>query len=430
MIANIFGLFVEFFKLLLVMCGCLNYKLRRKAKAAWIVFGISLVCLVVIGIYDNSYEASTFNLVVALTCALLIEGKNKGILSFVMYLIISYVDDLLFIVLKTIFPVLVEIIEKKPWVIEIMNLPSVVVFGGIALVMQCFCYGKGKQGTLGVMNSKKSYLLLIAIGLSALILTMSPLTIIGFEWNRGSKILVFYGVMVSAVLFLLIVLLLIYNNNAKHHYEELAELRQSVLEITEKKYQEIIKREEDTRRFRHDITSHHRWLMQLLQENKTEEAMDYLEELSGRLSDISPKYQTGNALVNAIVNDVSGRYTDVILDWKGILPMKFQIPDMDVCVIFSNLFENAFHAASACEQGMVSVTVESVASALKVSMKNDMMGTVEKKNGMLVTKKKNKNNHGFGTRNVQDYVIRNDGTVSFECEGKYFVTKLTLLNAA
>ena len=155
----------------------------------------------------------------------------------------------------------------------------------------------------------------------------------------------------------------------------------------------------------------------------------YLEELSGVLGELRLKHQTGNTLVNVIVNDMCAKYSEVVLDWQGFLPAKSKLSDMDMCTIFSNLLENAFYAASGCGTGgKVDVTVKSVAGALSVIIENDRAGKVEEEKGSFLTQKEDKKNHGFGTRNVKDCVAKNEGIVDFEYTEDRFRVTITLIN--
>jgi len=86
---NIVGLIVECVKLLLVLCGCLNFPVKRKPMAAVVVFLLAQGCLVIKGIQDKEYQVSTFMFIAVVICALAVEGKRKWVLSLSAYLGIS-----------------------------------------------------------------------------------------------------------------------------------------------------------------------------------------------------------------------------------------------------------------------------------------------------------------------------------------------------
>lgn len=207
-------------------------------------------------------------------------------------------------------------------------------------------------------------------------------------------------------------------------------MNQKLLASQEQYYQMLLEKENETRRFRHDITNHMLCLDVLLKEQEYDDARKYLANLTGELQELGPKVQTGNRLVNAILNDISRKYTDVSFDWNGLLPQKMQLPNMDICTIFSNILENAFVAAAGCEEdGKVAVEVQEVGHGLKIVVQNNKSEEVEVKDGKFVTRKEDKKNHGFGTMNVKECVKRNGGTVEYDYTVDSFTVKLLLVNA-
>lgn len=431
MITNIVMLVQDLAKMLLVLCGCLNYKLKRKFIGALVVLGVSVVALVAIGFWNAEYRVSTFYVVVPLIAVMMTKGKKKGLLAAVVFLGFSCIDTIVLLVLAGVCGVSGEAVHEDPLLCGLCNVISLVGIMVVTVLLQKLYYGRGKKGIREIHTKGRVYLWLFLGGITASSIAMLPLDNDDFEWSMGNVILFVIPSIVFAVLFLVMGILLVYNNSAKQHYKEVARVNQNLVEAQGRYYQMLLGKEEETRRFRHDMSSHLICVKRLLEENKVQEAEEYLGKLGGTLHELSVKYQTGNTLVNAIVNDVSGRYTGVVLDWKGHLPKQMQISDMDVCVIFSNLLENAFFAASACENtGTVEVTVKSVSSALAITVENDMAKPIEEREGKLITQKADKKNHGYGTQNVRECVEKNDGEVEFKYTEKRFTVDLVLVNVA
>lgn len=430
MVANIVLVVFEMVKMLLVLCGCLNYKMKRRFTGAWVVFGVSVLCLVIKGIQDSDFRISTFSFIVVVISAMMVEGKRKGLLALVVFLGISCIDTAMIPVVQSIFSISNEEFYGNSLIFGATNTISLVGIMIAAILLQRLYYARGKKGNQQIHNSGRLYLVLFAIGLVAAILSMTPVSGEEFRWSGKMLNVMAISILVFAVLFLVMGVFLIYNNNARRYYKEVAKVNQNLLESKERYYQMLLEKEEETRRFRHDISSHLTCVKRLLEENKKQEAEEYLSDLGGAMHELTVKHQTGNTLVNAIVNDISERYADVVLDWKGHLPKQMEMSDMDVCVIFSNLLENAFFAASACKDGVVNVTVESVSGALTIIMENNMARSIEEKEGKMITQKADKQNHGFGTRNVRDCVTKNDGMITFDYTESRFTVKVVLLNVA
>lgn len=431
--ANIVGLIVECAKILMILCGCMNLRLKRKPVAAVVMFVLAQLCLVMKGIQDREYQVSTFLFVSVVICALAVQGKRKWVFSLIAFLGVSCIDTLFSTIAMRVFSVSEEAIySASVWRTEI-SVISLVLLTIAALLLQKLYYRKKNMGEKiksEVQQSNKIFLALLAIGLLAATWFMMPVSHLSFEWDIITQQVTVVMVFTFILLFLVGGILLLFYHRSSNHYQELSKLNQSLLESKERYYQMMLEKEEETRRFRHDMSSHVTCVKQLLREENMQGARAYLEELGGTLEELRLKHQTGNTLVNAIVNDMCAKYPMVTLVWEGFLPAETALSVMDMCTIFSNLLENAFYAASQCTTGStVDVTVKSVAGALSVIIENDMAGLVEEDKGRLLTQKEDKRNHGFGTRNVKDCVAKNDGTIIFEYTETKFKVMVTLINA-
>ena len=79
---------------------------------------------------------------------------------------------------------------------------------------------------------------------------------------------------------------------------------EKLLRQTQKSYYEtMLQKEEDTRRFRHDIINHLMCLRQLITEEKQVLAVDYIENLQNDMIKIQDKCQNiGNLVIDSILN--------------------------------------------------------------------------------------------------------------------------------
>lgn len=430
---NIVGLIIECVKLLMILCGCLNFQVKKKPVAAIIVFSLAQICLIIKGIQDREYQVSTFLFIAVVISALAVDGKRKWVLSLIAFLGVSCIDTLFSTIAMRIFSVSEEaIFGTSVWRAGI-NAISLLILTVVAGLLQKLYFRKmnvGEKVKQEVQKSNGFFLGLLTVGLLAATWFILPVSHLDFQWDKITEQVITVMVFSFAIVFLIAGILLLFYHRSSTHYQELAKLNQNLLESRERYYQMILEKEEETRRFRHDMSSHVTCVKQLLREENVQEARAYLEELNGTLEDLKLKHQTGNILVNAIVNDMCAKYPDVTFSWEGFLPVETTLSNMDMCTIFSNLLENAFYAASQCTVGgTVEVTVKSVAGALSVTIENDRTGTVEEEKGRLLTQKEDKRNHGFGTGNVKVCVAKNDGTVDFEYTETKFRAIVTLINA-
>ena len=118
--------------------------------------------------------------------------------------------------------------------------------------------------------------------------------------------------------------------------------------------QEVYAREaklryEQTRSFRHDIKNHLLVLHQFINEGKSKEANEYLENIKVVSDALSFQVQTGNVTADALLDSKLS-----IAAQKGIpihcsirIPNQSFIADMDWCIVLSNALDNAINASDA-----------------------------------------------------------------------------------
>ncbi|MBQ6180271.1 MAG: GHKL domain-containing protein [Ruminococcus sp.] len=428
MLINIANYYVEFFKLLLVMKGVINRRVKISAPA------ITMLCactayLIIMSIYDNSYKMSLFVLTVIPVCTLFLEGRRKLLLSTVAYLGICCLDDLIYIIMSHVLSINNDDLSNDSVVFSLMNSANLIIIMLIVVLMDKLYYKHGDKKEL-FEKPDISYILIFIIGQAISLIVVSPFLTSGFSSNmRNSRIIAACTALFSAF-FLLLGVMLIYSNSSKNYYKQTSEINHQLMKSKENYYQQLLKNDESLRHFRHDMNNHVICIRALLGSGKYDEAENYLSSMSATLAATRPKYRTGNILVNAIVNDIHEKYADVSLEWEGTVPEKINIDDMDICIIFSNVLENAMAAAVKCSGDKnVSVSIGQFAGSLVITVENTKEGEIKEKNGRFVTSKKDSSNHGLGIINIKQCVSANSGTSEFKYDEHRFKVEIVLPDA-
>ena len=173
----------------------------------------------------------------------------------------------------------------------------------------------------------------------------------------------------------------------------------------EKEYYDAqVKYINEIRSIRHDIQAHMIVLQYYLESGNYEKAKSYLGDMKQHQnrSGIFMK-DTGHDLVNAILSDIlSGSRKKIDFEITGLLPQNLWLNEYDICTLFSNLFMNA---REACEKlrtvnPVIHMEVQEDAQECFISIQNPIEWKIETKGTKLLTTKKKKALHGYGTRNV------------------------------
>ena len=224
----------------------------------------------------------------------------------------------------------------------------------------------------------------------------------------GAQIASFMATISGFVVVCIIVSLVVKDNQLKK-VENLRYLQEELAHKQKRYYRMILKQEEETKKFRHDTANHFIIIQSLAKKGNYEDLDDYVSRLSKSLIDIKNHLgvSTGLDEVSAILLDLRSRYKkeNIEVQWKGILPTNTKIPNVDMAILFMNLLENAFRAASQVEgDRLINVEIKDMARGIYLSVENNYSGKLSINDGKIQTQKSDKENHGYGLKILQDVI--------------------------
>ena len=135
--------------------------------------------------------------------------------------------------------------------------------------------------------------------------------------------------------------------------------------------QEAQIRYEKTRSFRHDIKNHFAVLSELLKENHTQKAYAYLYDLQKISDDLSFEIQTGNVIVDALLNSKFSvaAQKNISIDCK--LKVTEKIKEIDWCIVLCNALDNAIAESDEINEKYICVKGQSKENFYVLSVKNN-----------------------------------------------------------
>ena len=177
--------------------------------------------------------------------------------------------------------------------------------------------------------------------------------------------------------------------------------------------------------FRHDLRRHCAVVSSYIEEGRTEDALDYLSDLSGSVEKSSAARYTGNAVVNALLTMTARRIVSAggVFSFDAVLSEDIDIPRPDLAVVFGNLLENAYEAAIRSSHPSVSVYARVKGSALHGEIVNTMEGEM-KMSGSLP--RSTKRDGGIGLRNVESVLSSHGGMLDIGWGGGTFAARFII----
>ena len=187
--------------------------------------------------------------------------------------------------------------------------------------------------------------------------------------------------------------------------------------------------DENLRRFKHDYRNHMIVINALLENGSTDRAREYINAMNADINNIINKISTGNLIADAIINNKSvvAAQTGNKISFTGQFPAK-GISDEDICIIFSNLLDNAIEATEKFDrESIISVEAGVRNSNFILGISNPVIENVKiGKNNTIKTTKKNHTEHGIGTKNIMKAVKKYNGDIVMDCQNNVFTVDIRL----
>ena len=309
-------------------------------------------------------------------------------------------DGIVYIALKTVLNQQGKMNEEI-----IGNAASLITILFLLVLFQCF----GTKGQYPLKNVKKRYFIYIfGVGIINEIVITLLLGFIDFsnyEWDVKKRVLMFSIFCVVGLFFQLAFILKLAENNQL--LKEKEELIRKSLKMQEKNYKYLEKKEQETKKFRHDIRKHLYVMDELGREGEYKRQQEYLHSILGKV-EINRKYITvHNGIVDAIIN----RYMEICKEENIFFQVNGKMPDVcvvepyDLCTIFGNLLENAVEAAKVSEEKEILITIGYEDNTILIKEENSYVGKLEIEKGVIKTTKEKKSMHGYGLRNMEESIL-------------------------
>ncbi|MCD8090611.1 MAG: GHKL domain-containing protein, partial [Clostridiales bacterium] len=185
-----------------------------------------------------------------------------------------------------------------------------------------------------------------------------------------------------------------------------------------------------TRKLRHDYKNHMLALKSYISSGNREEAVKYIDDILGNTDFEKQIANSGNIVVDSLINYKLRDYREnsINLDLNIFIPEKLFVSSYDLNIILGNMIDNALRAALKTAERKITITVKFTDKALFIKVGNTFDGHISDKDGVLLTTKKDKKNHGFGVDIIKETIKKYDGEMDISAEDNFFWSTIILHN--
>ncbi len=219
-----------------------------------------------------------------------------------------------------------------------------------------------------------------------------------------------------------------YRKRAKH-FQYISENYKQQFDAEYEYFKEYKKENKEISKFRHDWKNHMIVMQGLLEQGDVEEAKAYFDDLSGKADMSKWKVATGNETLDMILAPkmLTMQEKGIDIDFEGCLNGISYMKPADLCIVFSNLIDNAIEATEQCkEKREIHVKVTHSEEYCMIVILNSFNHKIVYTEGVLMTTKEDIKNHGIGLGNVKEILTKYSGNLENEAGDEWFKTKILL----
>lgn len=184
---------------------------------------------------------------------------------------------------------------------------------------------------------------------------------------------------------------------------------------------------ENTRRLKHDMKNHIMVIASYLNNGEIEQAKEYLSVVLDNLNRVYSYIQTGNAVMNYVINSKLEYAQNCGIPFKAeIENLSFaQMGSVDFAAALSNVLDNAIEASMYASEKLIYVLIRKKRGYDTITVKNKIDKSVLSENPDLISTKPESDCHGCGIKQIKAIAEKYDGMVDiYEKEGMFCISMM------
>lgn len=404
---------------------------KNKLKRMWLPVVFGVVYFVLFGILFPEYDVSGKKALgyacawIAIFFMLVEKRRKKGSTFLVLFLIVVGLEQIVSIPLR----IAGLFVENGVWLGEYDSL--LLSFLTLLVVIVVWRWKVKKNHVLKWSLSSRTVNFLIAFMVIGILITVGCVDyaeeyVCKFRYSVLTIIL-------CAVSYVSVGILGVFIIHIRNVNETMDEMLQNeiVMKETQKSYYEaLLKKEEETRNYRHDMVGHLLCLEHFAKEGKKEELEEYLSNMRQQMRQIQGNgYMTGNPVIDVITTHyLSGLEKEIKVRISGFVEENLEIDNVSLCSLYTNLLKNAVEELARIKAGtkFLNVVFSQGDRFFSIEIQNSLSEESKKKRNLLVSEKDDKKNHGIGLKNVKRIIKENGGEFETKIDNDIFIARVVL----
>lgn len=171
--------------------------------------------------------------------------------------------------------------------------------------------------------------------------------------------------------------------------------------------------------------------LRALEQVSDEERRKQLRETRKAIDFYDAVVKTGNEALDTILTEKSVYCTNhnIRLSCSVHSDRLGKIGLVDLYTLLGNAIDNAIESTDACtdpEKKIISLSIRETAEMVYIQIENYYEGTIQMRDGIPVTHKADKENHGYGVKSIRAIVQRYNGIIRISTENQVFRLQMVM----
>ncbi len=212
------------------------------------------------------------------------------------------------------------------------------------------------------------------------------------------------------------------------------QLIQQQIECLQIQYHTIEQQQAETRRQRHELKNMYLVMDTMIKKQDLKGLQEFIREQSHMLYTQQGKAATGNAVVDAVLNyrmeQEYARTIDFSLNLS--IPVSMDVKDVVLSGVLGNALDNAIEASLHLPEDArkISISMYIDRKNLFIEMTNNFDGMVlTDSKGNLLTRKQEKESHGFGISVMKELLEQHSGNINLVWSDRQFQVQILFYHA-
>lgn len=255
--------------------------------------------------------------------------------------------------------------------------------------------------------------------------TLMILILFSYFKNSSVGFMVWFLLLLTALSLFAAVARLLVSSAAVVKMKETEKAVEFRMRMQRQEYEDICKKMEAGRIYRHDMRHHLLALEELAKQGDVENILGYLEDMRGGLSKTERQVYCENTTVNAVLSSCIGHAKDMscAVVEKINIPKEIPYDDIDICMVLANAIENAVNACQKIDEKKkryIRIIVKFPEQRkLIISVENSCEEDISF-DGEGYPKVSVSEGHGIGLKSIHAITDKYDGCLRCECsEGEF-----------